>query len=197
MPASSSRSSHPVQQHQSLARRHPSRRRRQAPAAVSAGTVLPVQSPQFARWFRRLPDPPRRRMRHYHLRPAHRRHPARGSQPHPPLSRASCATCSSRIGKIFDVHVDGDLGAVTRIIFVDRNRQTHDEERIATLHLDLNKSPCRDWRMSIDVDADAFVRSHIARRDNLNDVRTFDLVTNDLQPLDQQSSQMSIWLTNT
>ena len=91
---------HPVQQHQSLARRHPSRRQRQAPAAVSPGMVLPVQSPQFARWFGRLPDPPRRRMRHHHLRPAHRRHPARWSQPHPELSRASCATCSSRIGRL-------------------------------------------------------------------------------------------------
>jgi transposase-like protein len=39
---------YPVQQHQSLARRHPSRRQRQAPAALSAGMVLPVQSPQLA-----------------------------------------------------------------------------------------------------------------------------------------------------
>ncbi len=58
---------HPVQQHQSLARRHPSRCQRQAPAAVSAGMVLPVQSPQLDRRFGRLPDPPRRRMRHHHL----------------------------------------------------------------------------------------------------------------------------------
>src|SRR6266403_1169112 len=33
---------YPVQQHQSLARRHSSRRQRQAPAALSSGMVLPV-----------------------------------------------------------------------------------------------------------------------------------------------------------
>ncbi len=90
---------YPVQQHQSLARRHPSRRQRQAPAALSSGMVLPVQSPQLARRVGRLPDPARRRMRHHHLRPAQgRRHARRGHAP-PTASRGSCAACSSRIGR--------------------------------------------------------------------------------------------------
>jgi ISXO2-like transposase domain len=69
------------------------------PAALSAGMVLPVQSPQLARRFGRLPNPPRRRMHHPHLRPTQGRHPARWGQPHPTASRNSCATCSSRIGR--------------------------------------------------------------------------------------------------
>ena len=71
-----------VQQHQSLARRHPSRRQRQAPPALPSGVVLPVQSPQSARRFGRLSDPARRRMRHHHLRPTHRRHHAEQHQAH-------------------------------------------------------------------------------------------------------------------
>src|SRR3954470_15687031 len=73
--------------HQSLARRHPSRRQRQAPAALSAGMVLPVQSPQLARRLGRLPDPARCRMRHHHLRPTQGRHYAERRQPHPSASR--------------------------------------------------------------------------------------------------------------
>jgi len=48
-------------------RRHPPRCQRQAPAALPAGVVLPVQSPQPARWVGRLPHSARRRMRHHHL----------------------------------------------------------------------------------------------------------------------------------
>jgi hypothetical protein len=96
---------HPVQQHQSLAHLHPSRRQRQAPAALSAGMVLSVQSTQLARRIGRLPHPPRRRMRHHHLRPAYRRHPARSSPAHPALFHASYATCVSKIGKSFALKV--------------------------------------------------------------------------------------------
>ena len=86
---------YPVQQHQSLARRHPSRRQRQAPAALSSGMVLPVQSPQLARRVGRLPHSARRRMRHHHLRSAQDGHPARRRQPCTAASRDGCATCFS------------------------------------------------------------------------------------------------------
>src|SRR6202043_3593189 len=92
---------YPVQQHQSLARRHSSRRQRQAPAALSSGMVLPVQPPQFARRVGRLPHSARRRMRHHHLRSAQDRHHARRRQPCPAASRGGCATCSGPIGIIF------------------------------------------------------------------------------------------------
>jgi hypothetical protein len=77
---------YPVQQHQSVARRHPSWRQRQAPAALSPGMVLPLRSPQLARRLGRLLDPTRCRMRHYHLRPT-QWHYARQSQPRPQASR--------------------------------------------------------------------------------------------------------------
>jgi hypothetical protein len=37
------------------------------PRYLAAGVVLPVQSPQPARWFGRLSHPARRRMRHHYL----------------------------------------------------------------------------------------------------------------------------------
>src|SRR6202011_4350234 len=89
---------YPVQQHQSLACRHSSRRQRQAPAALSSGMVLPVQSPQLARRIGRLPHSARRRVRHHHLRSAKDRNPARWRQPCPAGSRGGCATCSNWIG---------------------------------------------------------------------------------------------------
>jgi hypothetical protein len=87
-----------VQQHQSLARRHPSRGQRQAPPALPSGMVLSVQSPQPARRFAWLSDPARRRMRHHHLRSAQSRHQARRRRSHSAPSRISCATCFNPIG---------------------------------------------------------------------------------------------------
>ncbi len=83
------------------ARRHPSRRQRQAPPALPSGVVLY----RFNR--RNLPDGldgylirrARVEMRHHHLRPTHRRHHAERRQPHPPTSCYSCTTCSSWIGR--------------------------------------------------------------------------------------------------
>src|SRR5439155_6988837 len=89
---------HPIQQHQSLAGRHPSWRQRQAPPALPAGVVLPVQSPQPARRSGSLSDPARCRVRHHYLRPAHGRRHAGRCRPRPPTSRYSWATCFSRIG---------------------------------------------------------------------------------------------------
>src|SRR5258706_8411710 len=86
---------YPVQQHQSLARRHSSRRQCQAPAALSSGMVLPVQPPQLARPVGRLSQSARRRLRHHHLRSAQDRHPARRRQPCPATSRGGCAACTS------------------------------------------------------------------------------------------------------
>src|SRR6202047_3779632 len=95
---------YPVQQHQSLARRHSSRRQCQAPAALSSGMVLPVQPPQLARRVGRLSHSARRRMRHHHLRSAQDRHPARRRQPCPATSRCGCAACTSWIGKTVRSH---------------------------------------------------------------------------------------------
>ena len=51
---------HPIQQHQSLAGRHPSRGQRQASPALPAGVVLPIQSSQPDRRSGSVLDPARR-----------------------------------------------------------------------------------------------------------------------------------------
>ena len=89
---------HPVQQYQSLAGRHPSRGQRQAPPALPARMVLPVQSPQPASQSGSISDPARCRVHHHHLRPAHGRRHADRRRPCPTPSRSSWGTCSSRIG---------------------------------------------------------------------------------------------------
>src|SRR5438132_6441428 len=94
-----------VQDEAANARRHPSRRQRQAPAALSPRMVLPVQSPQLARRLGRLPNPARCRMRHHHLRPTHGRHHARRGQPRPSTSRRSCTACFSSIGRSADSNI--------------------------------------------------------------------------------------------
>jgi hypothetical protein len=83
---------------QSLAGRHPPWSQRQTSAALPAGVVLPVQSPQSARRSGSLSDPARCRMRHHHLRSAHSRPLAGRCLPCPPPSRNSWATCFRRIG---------------------------------------------------------------------------------------------------
>jgi transposase-like protein len=55
---------------------------------------------RLLRGFGRLPHPPRRRMRHHHLRPTQGRHPAGWGQAHPAASRGSCTTCPNRIGRL-------------------------------------------------------------------------------------------------
>jgi ISXO2-like transposase domain len=75
----------------------PSWGQRQAPPALPAGVVLPVQSPQPTRRSRSLSDPPRCRVRHHHLRSAHGRRHGRRRRPRPPSSRYRRATCVSRI----------------------------------------------------------------------------------------------------
>ena len=56
-----------LQQHQSLAGRNPSRRQRQAPAALPPGMGVSLQSTQPARGPRPVSHPARRRMRHHNL----------------------------------------------------------------------------------------------------------------------------------
>jgi hypothetical protein len=84
-----------VQQNQSLARRHPSRRQRRAPGALSPEMVLPVQSPQLARRFGRLPHPLRRRMHHHHLKTS----PRPVSCQMRPSASAASRSCTPTLGK--------------------------------------------------------------------------------------------------
>src|SRR6516165_1556252 len=72
----------------------------QAPPALPAGVVLPVQSPQPPRRSGSLLDQARCRVRHHHLRPAQSRRYAGRCHPCPPPSRNSWATCFSRIGNL-------------------------------------------------------------------------------------------------
>jgi hypothetical protein len=90
--------SYAVQQHQSLARRHPSRGQRQAPSTLPSGMVLSVQSPQPARRFGRLSHPACRRVRHHHLRSAQGWRQARRRRSPTAPPRISCTTCFNRIG---------------------------------------------------------------------------------------------------
>src|SRR3954469_17364226 len=88
-----------VQQHQSLAGRHPSWGQRKASPALPAGVVLPIQSPQPARWSGSISDPPRGRVRHHYLRPAQGRCHTDRRFPRSPPSRYRWATCFRLIGK--------------------------------------------------------------------------------------------------
>jgi hypothetical protein len=62
---------------------------------------------------------------------------------------------------------------VGKLVFVDRDRQSNIDERIATLHVNLHAKPYRDWHITLDIDANAVAQIDVRPAGTADDVSTF------------------------
>jgi len=86
---------------------------------------------------------------------------------------------------------------IVEIDFVDRDRQSGSDEKIATLHIDLEAKPYPVWRITTDIDANAFVTMEVAPEANTSDIVEFSLFMRaDAGSFSQGSrDEASVWLT--